>query len=63
MSDKFSELMCSGRQEVLKNDTLVDTEQVNSRKGDKFSIVSKIRCLVGRRIILLVSVILEFETY
>lgn len=42
MSDTFSELMCSGRQEVLKNDTLVDTEQVNSRKGDKFSIVSKI---------------------
>lgn len=42
MSDKFSELTCSGRQEVLKNDTLVDTEQVNSRKGDKFSIVSKI---------------------
>lgn len=45
MSDKFSELMCSGRQEVRKNDTLVDTEQVNSRKGDKFSIVSKITLL------------------
>lgn len=39
MSDKFSDLMCSGRQEVLENVTLVDTEQVNSRKGDKISIL------------------------